>query len=326
MLKYIGKRILNTIPVLIVISMLIFGTIKAMPGDEVDAYLGTNTKITQEKRNEIKEELGLNKSLPEQYINWAGRFIRGDLGRSVTLKRPVSDVMGDYIWNTFILNVISFILAMLLAIPIGIKQAVKRYSAFDNFWTVFSLIGISVPTFFFAMILIYAAANANCGIPLNGMQNPINALFGYKNISSEIFDVAKHMIIPTIVLTFGSFASMSRYVRNAMIDVINQDYIRTARAKGLSEKVVIYKHAFKNALIPLVTLFGMYIPSLFSGAVILESLFLWPGIGKVLIDAINARDTSLAAACLMFSAILMILGNLLSDVLYSVVDPRIKVE
>lgn len=142
----------------------------------------------------------------------------------------------------------------------------------------------------------------------------------------EIGDVAVHMILPVIVLTFSEFATFSRYVRNSMVEVINQDYVRTARAKGLKEKTVIYKHAFKNAQIPLVTLLGMYIPSLFSGATILESVFVWPGIGKVLIDSINQRDTSLTTACLVFSAVLMILGNLLSDVCYSLVDPRVKVD
>lgn len=142
----------------------------------------------------------------------------------------------------------------------------------------------------------------------------------------EILDVMAHMLLPTIVLTFSNFATFSRYVRNSMVEVINQDYVRTARAKGLKEKTVIYKHAFKNAQIPLVTLLGLYIPSLFSGATILESVFVWPGIGRVLINAINQRDNSLTTACLVFSAVLMILGNLLSDICYSIVDPRVKVD
>lgn len=326
MIKFIGKRILNLIPVMFIISVIIFGTVKAMPGDEVNAYLGINSKVSEEQKEVIRETLGLNDPLPVQYVNWITRFCSGDLGRSITLKQPVASVINDYVWNTFLLNAVSLVVAILVSIPIGIKQATKKYSVFDNFWTVFSLIGISVPTFFFALILIfYIALNVNF-IPINGMRDPINAAFGYSNIFAEISDVARHMILPVIVLAFSSFASLSRYVRNAMIDVINQDYIRTARSKGLKEKVVIYRHAFKNALIPLVTLFGMYIPSLFSGAVILETVFIWPGIGKILIDAINKRDTSLATACLMFSAILMVLGNLLADILYSVVDPRIKVD
>lgn len=327
MLKYIGKRLLNLIPVVFLISIVIFGTIKCMPGDPVNAYLGSGSKVSLEQKEQIREELGLNKSLPEQYVIWITNFVKGDLGRSIQYKMPVSEIIGDFVWNTFLLNVVSLIIGVGISIPIGIRQATKKFSKFDNFWTVFSLLGVSVPSFFFALVLIfYVALPSNGVIPVNGMKTPTLAMFGYDNFFQEISDVGVHMILPVIVLAFGNFATFSRYVRSSMIDVINQDYIRTARAKGLKEKTVIYRHAFKNALIPLVTLLGMYIPSLFSGAMILETVFLWPGLGKILIDAINGQDQSIITACLMFSAILMVLGNLLSDVLYSVVDPRVKVE
>lgn len=242
------------------------------------------------------------------------------------MRRPVGDIIGQYVWNTFYLNALSLIVALVFAIPIGIKQAVKKGTVFDNFWTVFSLLGISVPTFFFALLLIYYIALNIPGMPINGMQDPMLASFGYSNTMQMISDIAIHSILPVTVLAFSSFASFSRYVRNSMVEVINMDYIRTARSKGLKEKTVIYRHAFKNAQIPLVTLLGMYIPSLFSGAVVLETVFTWPGIGNILINAITQRDTSLVSACLVFSAILMVLGNLLADVCYSLVDPRIKVE
>ncbi len=326
MLKYILKRLLNLIPVIFIISILIFATVRSMPGDPVNAYLGMGSKVTPEQKEVIREQLGLNGSMPEQYIRWAGRLVQGDLGESIKYKKPVTELIGDYIWNTFLLNLISLIVAVIVSIPIGIKQATKKYSKFDNFWTVFSLFGISVPTFFFGLVLVFFLSLQLGLLPMNGMRDPIQAAFGYPNIFANIADVASHMIIPVIVLAFGSFSSLSRYVRNAMIDVINQDYIRTARAKGLKEKVVIYRHAFKNALIPLVTLLGAYIPSLFSGAMILETVFLWPGLGWILIEAINSRDLSVTTAVLLFSAVLMLLGNLLSDILYSVVDPRIKTE
>ena len=326
MLKYIVKRLLNLIPVIFIISIVIFGTVKGMPGDPVDAYLGMGSKATPEKKQQIREELGLDKSLPEQYVIWVGNLAKGELGTSTKFKLPVSEIIGDYVWNTFLLNLVSLVIGIGLSIPIGIKQATKKFSKFDNFWTVFSLLGVSVPTFFFALILIFFVALPSGVIPVNGMRTPDLAVFGYDNIFQEIGDVALHMLLPTIVLAFGNFATFSRYVRSSMIDVINQDYVRTARAKGLKEKTVIYRHAFKNALIPLVTLLGLYIPSLFSGAMILESVFLWPGLGKILIEAISGQDQSIITACLMFSAILMVLGNLLSDILYSVVDPRVKVE
>lgn len=327
MLKYILKRLLTSIPVLLIITMVVFGVVKAMPGDEVTAYLGPGTKVTAEVKEKAREKLGLDKSVPEQYVRWMGRMVTGDLGTSFTLKKPVGEVIGTYVWNSFLLNIVSMILALVLAIPIGIRQAVKKGSAEDNFWTVFSLLGISVPSFFFGMVLIYFVGMKVSWIPISGMRDSMYANFGYPGgILQEIGDIAVHMILPVIVLTFSSFATFSRYVRNSMVEVINQDYVRTARAKGLKEKTVIYKHAFKNAQIPLVTLLGMYIPSLFAGATILESVFVWPGIGKVLIDSINQRDTSLTTACLVFSAILMILGNLLSDICYSLVDPRVKVD
>ncbi len=326
MLKYICKRILTSIPVLLIITMVIFGVVKSMPGDEVTALLGPGTKATPEVKAAARKKYGLDKPIPEQYVRWLGRTLSGNLGTSITLRKPVGEVIGTYVWNTFLLNVVSLIVALIFAIPIGIYQAVHKGSVWDNFWTVFSLLGISVPTFFFGLLLIYGVALRVSWIPISGMRDTMLASFGYDNKFQEIGDVLIHMLLPTIVLSFSSFATFSRYVRNSMVEVINQDYIRTARAKGLSEKTVIYKHAFKNAQIPLVTLLGLYIPSLFSGATILETVFVWPGIGKILIDAINQRDTALVNACLVFSAILMILGNLLSDICYSLVDPRVKVD
>ena len=255
------------IPVLFIISIVIFGTVKAMPGDEVTAYFGAGSKVTQEQRDHVRELLGLDKSLPEQYVRWVGRMCTGDLGSSITLKKPVGTIIGDYVWNTFYLNVVSLIVALIFAIPVGIKQAVKKGTVFDNFWTVFSLLGISVPTFFFALVLIFFVGLQIPGMPINGMRDTMLSSFGYSSIFQEIGDIALHSILPVIVLAFSSFASFSRYVRNSMVEVINMDYVRTARSKGLKEKTVIYKHAFKNAQIPLVTLLGLYIPSLFSVAV-----------------------------------------------------------
>lgn len=327
MLKYVLKRLLTSIPVLLIITMVIFGVVKSMPGDELTAYLGPGTKATQEVKDRAREKLGLDKSIPEQYVRWMGRILTGDLGTSFTLKKPVGEIIGTYVWNSFLLNAVALIIGLALAIPVGIRQAVKKGTAEDNFWTILSLLGISVPSFFFGMLLIFFVGMKVSWIPFSGMRDSMYANFGYPGgFLQEVGDVAAHMILPVIVLAFSDFATFSRYVRNSMVEVINQDYVRTARAKGLKEKAVIYKHAFKNAQIPLVTLLGMYIPSLFSGAVILESVFVWPGIGKVLIDSINQRDTSLTTACLVFSAVLMILGNLLSDICYSLVDPRVKVE
>ncbi|WP_150844739.1 ABC transporter permease subunit [Clostridium sp. UBA5988] len=327
MLKFLGKRLLNLIPVMLIITIILFLLLQLMPGDPVSAYLGQGSKTTPEQQQMIREQLGLDKGPVTQYFNWLGRTLKGDFGSSLKFRKPVSDVIGDYIWNTFILNIVSMVLAFAIAIPVGIKSAVKKYGAFDNFWTVFSLVGVGMPSFFFALLMIFfIAVPSNGAIPLNGMRTPVMAAVGYDSFMAEVIDVAKHMILPVIILTILSLAGLIRYVRNSVIEVINQDYIRTARSKGLKEKVVIYRHAFRNALIPIVTLVGMYIPSLFGGAILLETVLLWPGIGNILYTSVMGRDIWVVMAANTFYAVLMVLGNLVSDMSYALVDPRVKVE
>jgi len=320
MLKYIIRRLLHMIPVILIISIVIFGIIKMAPGDPIGTNL--DPKATAEQRAAERARLGLDKPLPVQYWNWLTRSVKGDFGDSYIYKKPVSDVVPNFIWNTFLLNIVDFILAFLISIPIGIVCAVKQYSKTDNFWTIFSIIGISMPSFFFGLLLIYIFSVKLNAFPINGMVTPGKNATGWAHIK----DVMHHIFLPALVLVIGSMASLVRYTRTSMLEVINQDYIRTARSKGLSEKVVIYKHAFRNALIPIMTIIGFWIPGLFSGAVILETTFVWPGIGNVMMDAISARDYNLIMALNMFFALLTLLGNLLADIGYALVDPRIKVE
>lgn len=235
---------------------------------------------------------------------------------------PVKDVIPGFIKNSFILNVFVYIFAFLISIPIGIITAVKQYSKTDNFWSAFSIIGISMPTFFFGLLLIYFFAVKMDLFPISGMMTVGSKATGL----AKVKDTLHHMVLPGTVLIIGSLASLVRYTRTSMLEVINQDYIRTARSKGLEEKVVIYKHAFRNALIPIITIVGFMIPGLFSGAVMLETVFNWPGIGRRLIEAVNLRDYNLMMALNMFFAILTLLGNLLADIGYALVDPRIKVD
>lgn len=326
MLKYIARRILHLIPVLLVITIILFAMLQIMPGDPVNAYLGIGSNATVEQQQQIRELLGLDEPLPVQYFNWLKRSLSGDFGTSYKFRKPVADVIGKYIWNSFYLNVVAMIFAFAIAIPVGIKSAVKKYGLFDNFWTVFSLTGVSMPSFFFALILIFFVAIPSKWLPLNGMRTTIYLAKGYDSFGQEVLDVLKHMILPVTVVTISSLASLTRYVRNSVIEVINQDYIRTARSKGLSEKVVIYKHAFRNALLPIVTLLGMYIPGLFGGSILLETVFIWPGIGHVLFTSIGDRDYSMLMAANTFYAILMLAGNLLADVSYALVDPRVRVK
>lgn len=320
MLKYIVKRLLHMIPVMLIISICIFGIIKLTPGDPVGANL--NPKSTAEQKAAERHRLGLDRPIPEQYVRWLGRTVQGDFGESITYKKPVGAVIGTFIWNTFLLNIIDFIIAFVISIPLGIMCATRKYSRFDNFWTVFSLLGISMPSFFFGLLLIYLFSVKLGWLPVSGMveagtQNTGIAYWG---------EVAVHMVLPGLVLITGSLAGLLRYTRNGMLEVLGQDYIRTARSKGLNEKVVVYKHALRNALIPIVTLIGFYIPGLFSGAVILETIFRWPGLGLVMIESISARDYNLMMTMLIFLAFLTLLGNLFQDIGYALVDPRVKVE
>ncbi len=326
MLRFLGKRILQLIPTMLIISLLIFIVLDFMPGDQVQAYLGVGSEVSPARQEQIREQLGLNEPLPVQYLLWLGRVARGDLGRTNIYNADVSDVIFGFIWNSFLLNIFALIFALLIAIPVGIKSAVKKYGLFDNFFTVFSLAGVSMPTFFFALILIFLFARNIDWIPLNGMRTPIMAVRGYESLWQNITDVGRHMILPVTVLTMTSLATLTRYTRNSVIEVINQDYIRTARSKGLKEKVVIYKHAFRNALLPLITILGMWVPALFGGAILLETVFLWPGIGRVLLNGITSQDLSLVMATLVFYALLRVIGNLLADVSYGLADPRVRVK
>lgn len=325
MFRYIAKRLIHLIPVLLVITVVLFALLKLMPGDVVSAYLGTNSNVTPEQRENIEEKLGLNDNIVVQYGKWLGRTLTGDFGMSFKFRQPVTEVIGSYIWNTFLINIIALILALFIAIPVGIRSAVKKYGAFDNTWTVFSLVGFSMPSFFFALCLIFfVAVPFTPFIPLNGMHDAIKLAIGYDSVWDKVGDVARHLILPVTVMTVISLAGFIKYVRNSMLDVIRQDYIRTARAKGLKEKVVIYRHAFRNALIPLVTLLGFQIPALFMGAIILETVFLWPGIGNILYTSVMDRDIWVVMAANTFYAALALLGNLLADVCYALVDPRVK--
>lgn len=326
MLKYILKRILHLIPVLLIITMAIFFILELMPGDPVNAYLGVGSGATLEQQQQIREVLGLDKPVHVRYGLWLKRALTGDFGNSYKYKKPVKDVIGTFIWNSFYLNMVVMFFSFGIAIPIGIKSAVRKYGLFDNFFTVFTLMGVSMPSFFFALILIFLVAIPIAWFPLNGMQTTMLLVRGYPSRMAHILDIAKHMILPATVLIMLNLARLTRNIRNAVIEVINQDYIRTARSKGLKEKVVIYRHAFRNALLPIVTLLGLWIPTLFAGAILLETVFKWPGIGQVLYQSILDRDFSMVMAGNVFFALLTVAGNLLADISYAFVDPRIRVK
>ena len=321
MLKYIVKRIIILIPVFISITILIFAISKIMPGDPVRAMLPTSLKAEQYEiayRN-MYDKLGLDKSLPEQYVRWMGNLFTGEFGYSTTYNRDVRLVIGEPIRNTVILNFFVIIFQLAIAIPVGIKCATRRGSLFDNSWQVFSLVTYSMPSFFLALSLIFLFALKLGWLPVGGMPNA-SLLSGIGYLSAWLY----HLILPAVTLTIISLAGTLRYVRNAMIDSLSQDYIRTARSKGLNEKVVVYSHAFRNALIPVSTVVVFTIFSLFSGSAITETIFAWNGLGRVLVRAVHARDTQMIITMNTFFAVLSLVAVLVADITYGIIDPRIK--
>lgn len=319
MIRYILKRLLNLIPVLLIISLLLFGMSKMMPGDPVTQMMPQggfkDASAYQETYERIKKQYGYDKSWPEQYVNWLTRTLKGDLGPSTKYRRPVTEIVGEPLRNSLILNIGATFISFILAVIIGIKSAVKPGSFFDKFFQVFSLAGISLPTFFFGITLIYFFGLRLHWLPPGGM--PRNNTLG---------EWLACLVLPMVTLIIGSLASTSRYVRTAMLDALSQDYIRTARAKGLSEKKVIYQHAFRNALIPVVTIVAWAITGLLGGSAITEQVFSYKGIGRFLIQSVMSQDYNLLMALNMMYALLSVLGNLLMDIGYSLVDPRVRLE
>ncbi|MCX7885111.1 MAG: ABC transporter permease [Caloramator sp.] len=320
MRQYITRRLLEMIPVLLGISIMIFAIFQLAPGDPISAMVDPKTSAATKAK--LREQLHLNEPIIVQYKYWIMDMLKGNWGESFYYKQPVTKVIHSFLWNSFYLSLASFILGALLSIPIGVLSATKQYSKFDYIFTVIALIGISMPSFFFGLLLIKWFAVDLKIFPVSGMTNPGSIASGFALFKEVMY----HMALPLIVLTFGSLAGLMRYTRSSMLEVIRQDYIRTARAKGLREKVVIYKHALRNALIPVVTIFGMSLPGLFSGAIITEQIFNWPGIGPIELQAVNTRDYYLLMGINMMLAFLTLLGNLIADVTYAVVDPRIRLK
>ncbi|QIK70494.1 ABC transporter permease [Erysipelothrix sp. HDW6C] len=324
MFKYLVRRMASLVPVIIMISILLFSLVKIMPGDPIKGMINPNIKdpvLYQETYKRIEAQFGMDKSLPEQYIRWVGRTVSGDLGYSTKYNKPVIDVIAKPMKNTVVLNLISFVISFVISIFVGIYSAVKRGGWFDKIWQVISLVGMSLPVVLIGLMLIYIFAGKLKWFPSSGAgagQGKVGLAYALDWLNS--------MALPIFAITIGSFASIIRYVRNAMIDVLSSDYIRTARAKGLSNKVVIYSHAFRNALIPVVTIVAGSLAGLFSGAAITESIFSIDGIGKILVEAVTNRDFMMVLALNMFFASLSLIANIIMDIGYALVDPRVKLD
>ncbi|RII33856.1 ABC transporter permease [Clostridium chromiireducens] len=318
MRKYIFKRLIQTVPVLIGISIIVFILIKFQPGDPFSSMMDPN--LSQEMKEKMLAQLGYNDPVLIQYFKWLLNIFQGNLGYSIQFKQSVISVIGSRIGNTVILSFSSMLLSILIAIPCGVISATKQFSKTDYIVTVFAFIGLSIPSFFFGMLLIKIFAVDLGWLPISGMVTTGVSLRGW----SFAFDVAKHMLLPMIVLALMNTASLMRYTRSDMIDILKTDYIRTARAKGVKRRSIIYVHALKNELLPLITVITMQIPSLLSGALLTETIFVWPGIGRLNYNAVISRDFPLIMGIVMMVAIISLFTNLLADILYVIVDKRVK--
>lgn len=320
---YIAKRLLQALVTLLLASALSFAIIQLAPGDYLDA-LRQNPQISPERIEELRIQFGLDKSPVAQYGRWLWRIITaGDFGTSFTYQRSVASLLWERIPNTLLLAISSLTVTWAIALPLGIVGAINQNARTDGVLRVISYIGQGFPSFITALLLLFFAQMTSPLFPVGGMTS-----INYADLSplGKMLDIGRHAILPTLALSITSFAGLQRLTRGQLLDVLRQDYIRTARAKGLPENRVIYVHALRNAVNPLITLLGFEFASLLSGAFIAEVFFNWPGLGRLILQAVTAQDLYLVMASLMMGAVMLIVGNLLADLLLKFVDPRIKLE
>jgi len=323
MLKYLAKRFLLLLPTFIGITIVCFLVIHLAPGEPTALQTELNPNITPEAIGQLRTHYGLDKPLTLQYALWMKNLIKLDFGNSISSdERPVWEKIKERMPITIYINIAAMVIIFLVAIPLGLISAVRRGSAVDRSITVFVFIGFSIPGFWLALICMDLLGVRLGWLPISGIHSP-----GYEHLSliGSIWDLLRHLTLPVIISAFGSLAGLSRYMRSSMLEIIRQDYILTARAKGLSERTVIYKHALRNALLPVITILGLSIPGLIGGSVIFESIFSIPGLGKLFYDAIMMRDYNMIMGSLTIGAVLTLLGNMIADITYSIADPRIRV-
>lgn len=315
--QYIIRRILIAIPTLLIISFVIFAVLALAPGDPL-AQFALNPAVPEEVRERIRVQLGLDQPWPVRYVKWLQQVARGDFGISFNSKAPVIDLLGQRLPQTLQVVGIAYVIAVLLALPIGIISAVKQYSIFDNAATLFSFIGFSVPSFFTGLVLMLVFAINLGWFPI--VYSSTLKVTDWDSFWQQI----RQMVLPISVLVVQQTAALTRFMRSATLDNLSLDYVRTARAKGLTDRVVVLRHVVTNSLIPVVTLIALGIPTIFAGAIITENLFRVNGLGQLLISSINSSDTPVVMALTFIFAVLTVIFNLVADVLYGVLDPRVR--
>jgi len=332
MTRYIIRRLLQAIPLLFIISIIVFALIQVAPNNPI-AALQNNPNITPQDLLRLEQEYGINDPLPLKYWKWVSQTVQGNWGDSFVTHRPVLTEIGERLPNTLYLSGIAFFLALLIAIPIGMISAIKQYSIFDHIVTTIAFMGQSIPIFWFGLVLIIVFAvnmqNPFAGTPLFPHPAPL-PLFPGGGMTwlgeyppEPLVDRIWHLVLPVTMLAVFQLAQHVRYMRAGMLDVLQMDYVRTARAKGLKERAVILGHVFKNAAIPLVTVIALEVPSLFNGALFTETIFSWPGMGRLFFNSADRGDYTVLMGILMISAFLIIFFNLIADIAYAFLDPRI---
>lgn len=330
MAGYLIKRFLEIIPTLFGITLLSFFIIHLAPGKPTDVLTEMNPKITPEARERLEKLYGLDKPVIQQYGIWLKRIVKLDFGDSFsTDRRPVIEKIWDTkqpllerrLFITFSINILSMVVIFLIAIPIGISSAVRQYSVYDKITTTIVFLGFAMPSFWLALLLMMLFGIHLDWLPISGLKS-----MNYDSLSllGQILDRAAHLILPVFISAFGGLAGLSRFMRSSMLEVVRQDYVTTARAKGLPESKVIYRHAFRNALLPIITLLGLSVPGLIGGSVIFENIFGIPGMGQLFFMSVMIRDYPLVMGILTIGAILTLLGNLMADIGYMIADPRIR--
>lgn len=327
MTRYIIKRLIYLVVVFVVVSVFLFFLFKLVPGDPARLMVeGQRMSVSPEKYNilyqQARQRLGLDKPLLLQYFSWFANYMTGHFGYSATFRVPVLTLIKPAMINTIWLNLVSSVIFMVICIPLGIKQAVKKDSLFDNTLQTTTILGLSLPSFIIALVFIFLFAIKLSIFPISGMITTGANYTGLRYVADYLY----HMALPVIVILVAGVGGFTRYVRGAVLDALSMDFVRTARAKGLTEKAVVYKHAFRNALIPITGSFVGIVTGMFTGSVIIETIFSWNGVGKLLIDSLNQHDYTVVLALQMFYIVLGFLGNLITDLCYLVVDPRVKLD
>jgi peptide/nickel transport system permease protein len=323
MLAYALRRLVLAVPLLLGITVISFVVIHLAPGEPVDLQTGDlNVQSSAQAKQLLRELYGLDKPLTVQYWNWLGRLARLDFGRSFAPDgRPVLEKIGERLPITLLLNIVEMLIIVALAVPIGALSATRQYSTFDKVTTIFVFVGFATPDFWLALLLMILFGVQLGWLPISGLRS-LN--WEYLSFWRQQWDFLSHLTMPILVATFGGLAGFSRYMRQSMLEVVRQDYIQSARAKGLAERVVIGKHALRNAMLPIVTILGLSLPGLIGGSVIVESVFAIPGMGQLMVQSVFQRDYPVIMGNLVIVSGLTLLANLVADLSYGLVDPRIR--